>query len=443
MASDAHDSTTLSEQASKLLLAEYGIPIAAERFVASAAEAGNAADALGYPVVAKLNGDAIAHKTERGLVRLRLADRPAVEAAAAELLGAARPEDGDVTVLVAPMISGNRELIAGVVRDEQFGPTVMLGVGGILAEAVADVVFRPAPLDAQTAAEMIDDLATQKLLGEFRGEAAVNLVQLTQVLVGLGRLAAERDDVASVDINPLIVDPSGALVAVDGLVELAPPSTTRAALRPRPSNEQFRALFEPKGVVVSGASTHPGKFGFVSLHNILASGYSGAVFGTNLKAEEVLGIQTVADIAEIPDGAADLVFVCTPASTNPDLLRACAAKGIGAAFLTSAGYGESDEAGQAAEDALVALADELGILLAGPNGQGVVSTPVSVSPARVATSCRRSSTCLGHQVLGSAVRSRRAMLLQSALPTISTGTPTTTRQPSGSPTSKASLTARV
>ena len=97
--------------------------------------------------MAKLNGDAIAHKTERGLVRLRLGDARSVERAAAELLAAATPDDGDVNVLVAPMISGNRELIAGVVRDPQFGPTVMLGVGGILAEAVADVVFRPAPLD--------------------------------------------------------------------------------------------------------------------------------------------------------------------------------------------------------------------------------------------------------------------------------------------------------
>ncbi len=104
---------------------------------------------MGYPVVAKLNGDAIAHKTERGLVKLRLGDRAAVEAAAGELLAAATPDDGDVTVLVAPMISGNRELIAGVVRDPQFGPTVMLGVGGILAEAVADVVFRPAPVYAR------------------------------------------------------------------------------------------------------------------------------------------------------------------------------------------------------------------------------------------------------------------------------------------------------
>ena len=212
--------TTLSELDSKAMLAEYGVPIAPERVVADAAAAGAAADELGYPVVAKLNGDAIAHKTERGLVKLRLTDRGAVEAAADELFAAAVPDDGDVSVLVAPMISGNRELIAGVVRDPQFGPTVMLGVGGILAEAVADVVFRPAPVDAITAAEMIDDLATQKLLGAFRGEDPVDRAQLVDVIVGLGRLAAERTDVASVDINPLIVQPDGSVVAVDGLVEL-------------------------------------------------------------------------------------------------------------------------------------------------------------------------------------------------------------------------------
>ena len=381
--SDAH--TTLSERDSKALLAEYGVPIAAERFVATAADAGAAADALGYPVVAKLNGDAIAHKTERGLVKLRLGDRSAVETAAADLLAAATPADGDVTVLIAPMISGNRELIAGVVRDPQFGPTVMLGVGGILAEAVADVVFRPAPVDEVTASEMIDDLATQKLLGAFRGEAEVDRRQLVDVIVGLGRLASERHDVASVDINPLIVQPDGSVVAVDGLVELgAPGESVRAQSRQRPTDEQFRALFDPKGVLVTGASTHPGKFGFVSLHNLLASGYAGGVYGTNLKGEEVLGITTVADIADLPDGVIDLVFVCTPASANPDLLRACAAKGVRAAFLTSAGYGEAGEAGQQAEDELVALADELGILLAGPNGQGVVSTPANLCAQIVA-----------------------------------------------------------
>jgi acyl-CoA synthetase (NDP forming) len=147
--------------------------------------------------------------------------------------------------------------------------------------------------------------------------------------------------------------------------------------------ERFRALFEPRGVVVAGASSHPGKFGFVSLHNILASGYEGTVAATSREPGEVLGVPTVADVAELPDGL-DLVFVCTPASANPDLLRACAAKGITAAFIASAGYGEAGDEGRRMQDELVALADELGMLVIGPNGQGVVSTPAKLCAQIVA-----------------------------------------------------------
>lgn len=148
--------------------------------------------------------------------------------------------------------------------------------------------------------------------------------------------------------------------------------------------EQFRALFEPRGVVVVGASTHPGKFGFVSLHNLLASGYPGGVYGTNLQGEEVLGVATVPSIDDLPDAPIDLAFICTPAAANPAVLEACARKGIRAAFVTSAGYGEAGDEGRAAERALVALADRLGILLAGPNGQGVVSTPARLCAQIVA-----------------------------------------------------------
>lgn len=151
-----------------------------------------------------------------------------------------------------------------------------------------------------------------------------------------------------------------------------------------PTIDQFRALFEPRGVVVAGASTHPGKFGFVSLHNLLAAGYEGKVFATNLAGEEVLGIQTVPSVLDVPEGEADLVFVCTPAAANPQLLRDCASRGITAAFITSAGYGEAGDEGRAAEQELVALAEELGILIAGPNGQGVVSTPVGLCAQIVA-----------------------------------------------------------
>lgn len=378
---------TLSERESKALLAGFGVRVVPERTALDAAGAVAAAADVGYPVVLKLNGEGIAHKTERGLVRLGLRTAAAVESAAAELLAAAQPTDGDADLLVAPMIAGNRELIAGAARDPQFGPTVMFGVGGILAEAVADVVFRPAPLDEVTAAEMIDDIRTAALLGPFRGESAVDRVALAAALIALGRVITERDDVASVDVNPLIVTPDGDPVAVDALVELD--GTARAAQapaspRPGPTGEQFRALFEPRGVLIAGASTHPGKFGFVSLHNLLASGYAGAVYGTNLQGEEVLGVRTVTDVAAIPDGTVDLVFVCTPPSANVELLKACASKGIKAAFLTSAGYGEAGDEGKRAEQELVALADELGLLLAGPNGQGVVSTPVNLCAQIVA-----------------------------------------------------------
>ena len=152
----------------------------------------------------------------------------------------------------------------------------------------------------------------------------------------------------------------------------------------RPSAEQWRALFEPRGVVVAGASTHPGKFGFVALHNILRHDFPGAVFATNREGGDILGRRALTTVDELPEGAVDLVFVCTPAAANPELLKACAAKGVRAAFVTSAGYGEAGDEGRAAERALVELANQLGMLLAGPNGQGVVSSPASLCAQIVA-----------------------------------------------------------
>ena len=213
---------TLSESSSKALLAAYGVPVAPEHLATDPDGAAAAVDALGGgPMAVKLCGEHVAHKTERGLVRLGVVGAVAVRAAAAELLAAARPEDAATGVLVAPMVRGARELIAGMVVDPQFGRAVMLGVGGVLAEAVADVVFRLVPITALDAAEMIEDLATQKLLGPFRGEPAVDRDALVAVLVGLSQLAEARPDVIAVDVNPLIIH-DGRPTAVDGLVEVAP-----------------------------------------------------------------------------------------------------------------------------------------------------------------------------------------------------------------------------
>jgi acetyltransferase len=372
---------TLSEHASKQLLADYGVSVAREEVVSTPEAAAEAAARIGFPVVAKLCGDAIAHKTERDLVRLGLPDADAVRAAASELLGKRRPEDGEVGLLVAEMVSGRLELIAGVVRDPQLGPCVMLGLGGILTEALGDVVFAAAPFDAAEARRLPERLAASHLITQpFRGEPAVDLDALASVLTGLSRLAVERPEIASVDVNPLIVR-AGRPVAVDALVVEGAAEAARPA-PPRPSDaqvlERFRPLFHPRGVVVTGASTHPGKFGFVTVHNLLRFGYEGGVYPINRDGEDVLGRPTYREVADIPDGEADLVFVCTPNKVNVELLRACAAKGVRAAFVASAGYGEAGPEGRERERELVAVADELGVVVAGPNGQGVISTPAKL-----------------------------------------------------------------
>lgn len=151
------------------------------------------------------------------------------------------------------------------------------------------------------------------------------------------------------------------------------------------SREHLDALFEPRGVLVAGVSSHPAKFGFVALHNLLTQGFAGPVYGTNRDGGEVLGVTMLTSIDDLPaDATVDLVFVCTPAVANIDVLEACSRMGIRAVFVTSGGYAEAGDDGRAAEAQLVARADELGILLAGPNGQGLVSTPVGLCAQIVA-----------------------------------------------------------
>ncbi|HVM63429.1 MAG TPA: acetate--CoA ligase family protein [Acidimicrobiales bacterium] len=211
---------TLSEADSKALLSRYGVTVPDEAVAATPAEAATAAARIGFPVAVKLCGHAIAHKTERGLVHLGLRDEAAVQAAAGAVLAAATPADGPVGVLVSRMVRGARELIAGAAHDPQFGPCVMLGVGGVLAELTGEVVFRLAPLTGLDADELIDDLRPASLLGPVRGEPAVDRAALAATLTGLGRLITSDPRVRSVDCNPLIVA-EGAPVAVDALVELA------------------------------------------------------------------------------------------------------------------------------------------------------------------------------------------------------------------------------
>ena len=229
---------TLSEHESKQLLADAGIPIPEERLASSPDEAVKAAEELGkfaigvdsdqavraaeelgYPVALKLCGRGIAHKTERNLVRLDVANAEEVQSQTADLLAKRTPEESDAAVLVGRMVSGRREMIAGLLRDPQFGPCVMFGLGGIFAEVIGDVAFAIAPLEPHDAKEMISALKHHEILGPFRGETEADMGKQANILEALGRLGDARPDVLSIDLNPLIL--AGAEpVVVDALVEL-------------------------------------------------------------------------------------------------------------------------------------------------------------------------------------------------------------------------------
>ncbi len=200
----------------------------------------------------------------------------------------------------------------------------MLGVGGVLAEAVDDVVFRPAPLDRATAEEMIDDLRTAVLLGSVprRVSGRPRRPGVTSSSPS-ATVITEREDVASVDVNPL-------KIATDGRPDRRR-RPRRAAVRPSRSCRHAGAGRHRPPSSSPPCSSHavssspgrrrtPASSDSCRCTTCLASGYAGAVYGTNLHGEVVLGVQTVADVAEIPDGAADLVFVCTPPAANAALL---------------------------------------------------------------------------------------------------------------------------
>jgi acyl-CoA synthetase (NDP forming) len=200
------------------LLERYGVPVAAERVVASPSEACEVAAALGYPVVAKVSGASAPHKSDLGLVELDLADVTAVTAAY-ERLQAARDSLGlrDADVVLQPMVPPGVELIVGVRTDPEVGPVVALGAGGIFTEVLRDVVVAPAPLDETQVRSLLERLRVYPLLTGARGTEPCDLDALGAAVVALSTLASElAGAVTEIEINPLIVSPKGA-VAVDVL----------------------------------------------------------------------------------------------------------------------------------------------------------------------------------------------------------------------------------
>ena len=214
--------TVLSETEAKAVLAEIGVPVTPTRLARDADEAVALADEFGYPVVLKIDADAITHKSDSGGVALDLASADAVRVAHERIVAAARgaAPDADLRgVSVQPMANPGTEVIVGMTRDPQFGPVLMFGLGGILVEVLKDVAFRVVPLEQRDAAEMIREIQGFPVLEGYRNTPPVDLGALETILMQLSSFAESYPEVAELDLNPILAYGDGA-VAVDARIVL-------------------------------------------------------------------------------------------------------------------------------------------------------------------------------------------------------------------------------
>ncbi|TSA46711.1 MAG: CoA-binding protein [Deltaproteobacteria bacterium] len=206
----------LDEHLSKELLRAFGVPTVPERIVAGEGQVEADAALLGYPVVMKGLLPGGVHKTEMGLVRLDIPDGPAGLRAYTTLM---ESMEGRGRVLIQRQIQGKVELILGLLRDPQFGPCVMFGLGGVTAELFDDAVFAVAPLTRRDALELMTRIRGQKMLDGFRGTPPVDREEIARILIALGEIGLAFPRIREIDINPLICGGEGP-IAVDATIIL-------------------------------------------------------------------------------------------------------------------------------------------------------------------------------------------------------------------------------
>lgn len=211
--------TALSEHESKELLRAHGIAVTREKETCDERTFRQALADIGFPVSVKGCGPSIAHKTERGLVSLNIRSEEEAVTAFREIWSKVKDENG--SVLVQEMVKGERELVMGFLRDGQFGPCVMFGLGGIFAEAVGDVCFRLAPLEKGDALDMLGEIKARKILTAYRNMPPADLARLARMLVRLGSIGFKDLRIKEIDLNPVILSGSAPIV-VDALIVLEP-----------------------------------------------------------------------------------------------------------------------------------------------------------------------------------------------------------------------------
>lgn len=358
----------LSEPDGKALLEAAGFEVPRGVFAETPTEAAQLSGDLIFPVAAKAVARGLVHKSDAGGVHLDLEDEASVEAACVEIASSVGAVEGFLVEEMAP--SGHEVIIGGVV-DPQFGPVVMVGLGGVFVEIFADVAFRICPIDRHEAEAMVDELRAAPLLDGARGGMVASREVITEALLQVagpeGLLYRHAGDIAELDINPLIVSPEGA-VAADARVVLREATAAPVAHEETGNVEElFRPLFAPRNIAVIGASATRRTRSNTVMDQILRFGFDRSkLYPIHPTATEIDGLPAYASLQDTPEPV-DYAYVAIPAPRVPELIAG--AKGrLRIAHVTSSGFAEFGRPDL--QEELVAAARAAGVRIIGPNCNG-------------------------------------------------------------------------
>ncbi|MFF4230389.1 acetate--CoA ligase family protein [Streptomyces sp. NPDC001820] len=366
--------TALTAPEGKAVTDAYGIPTPAEALAETADEAVAFADRIGFPVAMKIVSPDILHKTEAGGVRIGVASAAEVRAAFTAIVTNAKAYDPGARILgiqVQQMVPAGTEVLIGTVTDPTFGKVVAFGLGGVLVEVLKDVTFRLAPASKDDALSMLDGIRAAEILRGVRGEPAVDREALADLIVKVGQLAADFPQIAEVDLNPVFASADGVMAAD---VRILLTDETPAARRQYSRDEiltSMRRLMQPRSVTVIGASNEQGKIGNSVMRNLIDGGFPGDIHPVNPKADDIQGRKAYKSVMDVP-GEPDVAIFAIPAKFVASALEEVGRKGIPNAVLIPSGFAETGEHELQAE--IVAIAEQYGVRLLGPNIYGYYST---------------------------------------------------------------------
>ena len=361
----------ITEESAKEILSEYEIKVPRYALVTDVNESIKKANELGFPLVAKIVSPQILHKTDVGGIRVGLSSEEEVRQTFTDLYTRLSKQYEVKGVLLEKMVPRGIELIVGLQNDSQFGPVIMVGLGGIYTEIFKDVVFRILPITNADATTMIEDLRGKQILKGFRGAEPINLEMLSDALVKIGKLGTDMAAYyESIDFNPVIAYPNDYYV-VDAKIILREKPNLEAISKSLPDSSYMDLFFNARSVALIGASPETGKVGNSVFESLVKHEYRGKVFPVNAKGyPEIMGIKAYRSLDEINEPI-DVVVVTVDLKYVPDLLRSCGKKGIHNMVIISGGGKELGGERADIEQQIKELSSQLKVRIIGPNCIGI------------------------------------------------------------------------